>query len=483
MIAAACTTQQQQQRPSTSTTAPPAETPAPSRQTSNEGTIKTDLVTLKKSAPASVAIGETFEYTLTYSALENLDSLVVTDKPGEGVSFVRSEPTATPGANGKLSWELNDIDKGASGSIRVWVKADREGNVVNCATVAAVPKVCVATYVGKAAITLEKTGPTEAVVGVPITYVITIKNTGSLPARNVVVVDEMPEGMVSSLDTRSATLHAGDLAPGETKTVSISAKGTQKGRFCNVVKATSANAGEATAEACTTFLQPGIKVTKEGPERQFLGRQAGYTIVVSNTGDTPLTNVNVTDTAPDGTTIAEASGATVTGNRAVWNIGTLAAGQERRLTISLAGQRPGNHCNAVSVTTGEGLTQTAQACTEWTGVGALLIQHDDNPDPIQIGENTTYRIRVTNQGTADDTNIKVVVQFPAELDPVSASDNGTVDGKTVTFPAFPRLAPKGVFEYTVVAKGARAGDARVRIVRTSDGIPAPTTVEESTRVY
>jgi hypothetical protein len=39
------------------------------------------------------------------------------------------------------------------------------------------------------------------------------------------------------------------------------------------------------------------------------------------------------------------------------------------------------------------------------------------------------------------------------------------------------------FEYSIAARGARVGDARVKFIRTSDGIPAPTTAEESTRVY
>jgi uncharacterized repeat protein (TIGR01451 family) len=100
-----------------------------------------------------------------------------------------------------------------------------------------------------------------------------------------------------------------------------------------------------------------------------------------------------------------------------------------------------------------------------------------------VGENTTYTIRVTNQGTADDTNIKIVVQFPAEITPTSASNGGTIEGKRVTFPVYPRLAPKAAFTYTIQAKGEKAGDARISVVRTSTDIPSPTTEEESTRVY
>jgi hypothetical protein len=43
--------------------------------------------------------------------------------------------------------------------------------------------------------------------------------------------------------------------------------------------------------------------------------------------------------------------------------------------------------------------------------------------------------------------------------------------------------PKQEFEYHIVAKGVKPGDARVVFIRTSRDIPAPTTSEESTRVY
>ena len=62
-------------------------------------------------------------------------------------------------------------------------------------------------------------------------------------------------------------------------------------------------------------------------------------------------------------------------------------------------------------------------------------------------------------------------------------NGGTIDGQTVTFPPVVRLDAKQAFEYHVIAKGAAPGDARVTFVRTSRDIPAPTSAEESTRVY
>lgn len=460
----------------------PAPAPAPVVASSNEGTIKTDLVTLQKVAPASVTLGETFEYDLRYTAHENLGSLVITDQPGEGVTYVKSEPAATA-ADGVLVWALKDIDKGATGTIKLWVKATREGNVANCATVAAIPKVCVGTFVGKAAISIEKTGPAQAVIGSDVAYNIVVKNSGSLAAKDVVVTDTVPDGMTHESGKKTLQFNVGELKPNESKQIPVTLKAAAKGKHCNVAQVTTSNAGKASSEACTTVLVPGLSIVKTGDKMQFLTRTAKYHIVVSNSGETTLTGVVVTDTAPQPTSIATAPGAAINGNTATWNLASLAPGEEKSFDVTLTSKAAGNYCNSATVASAQGLRESSEACTEWRGVSALLLEKADNPDPIQVGETTTYTVRVTNQGTADDTNVKVVVLFPAEVDPVSASNGGVVDGKTVTFPAFPRLTPKQAFEYSIVAKGAKPGDARVKFIRTSDEIPAPTTAEESTRVY
>jgi uncharacterized repeat protein (TIGR01451 family) len=461
----------------------PAPAPAPTRTVSAAcseaigGMVPTSIT-----MPREASFGDNFTYEINVSAAQCVSHVVVTDSIPEGAKFVRSEPPAEQDGN-RLRWNLGDMDKGQTATIRVTLQAQKEGVLASCATITADPRTCSQIFIGKPSLALQKTGPASAIVGQQIVYTITISNKGTLVARNVVIVDTLPDEMAASIDQKKATLQVGDLAPNETKTYSITARGLKKGRFCNVAHATSANAGEADAEACTTFLQPGLKIAKDGPKQQFLSRQARYTIVVSNTGDTPLTGVTVTDTAPVGTSIASAQGGTVSGNKAVWNLGTLDAGAEKSLTVNLNGTTAGSHCNSATVTTTEGLTQTAEACTVWQGVGALLLETLDDPDPIQVNETTTYKVRVTNQGTADDTNIKMVVEFTAEIDPVSASNGGVINGKTVTFPPYPRLSSKQAFEYTIVGKGAKVGDARTKFIRTSDSIPAPTTSEESTRVY
>ena len=383
----------------------------------------------------------------------------------------------------KLTWKVPTMNKGETKTMKVRLKADREGELTGCATITSIPRVCVTTIVGKPAISIDKTGPEYAKLGDNITYTIVVRNTGSAVANSVVITDTVSDGLAHSSGQKTLTFAVGDLAPGASKTQTVVLKAMERGKFCNVAEASSSNAGKVKDDACTIVQKPGVSIVKTGTKEQFLTRTASYEITVSNSGDTTLNNVVVTDTAPAATSIVQAPGATVAGKTATWTLATLAPKETKKFNVTLTSATPGSHCNGVAVATAGGLRDSAEACTVWRGISALLLEKGDNSDPIQIGEETTYYVRVTNQGTAADSDVKVVVEFPGELTPTSASNGGQINGQTVTFPSVSSLAPKAVFEYTIKAKGVKAGDARVRFIRTSKDIPAPTTAEESTRIY
>ena len=163
------------------------------------------------------------------------------------------------------------------------------------------------------------------------------------------------------------------------------------------------------------------KIDKE----QFFGRPANYHIVVSNTGDTTLTGVVVTDAAPAGTMVAAKRRRQRQCRQSVtWNVGDLAKGEPRPSQRLLTSMTAGSHCNTVSVGTAQGSKNRPKPAPRWRGVSALLLEKGDQPDPIQVGEQTTYFVRVTNQGTAPDADVKIVVQFPKELTRVSADNGG-----------------------------------------------------------
>jgi uncharacterized repeat protein (TIGR01451 family) len=441
--------------------------------------VRTGLVDLSKTAPAEASLGAEYECTITAHANVCAGNVVITDRLPAGASYVSSTPAATVDGD-KLVWKVGDMDAGQTLTAKVVLRADKEGSLVNCALIAADPRVCVATFVGKPSLTIDKSGPEVAKLGDNVTYNIVVKNTGNAVAKNVVVSDTVPEGLSHASGQRDLAFNVGDLAPGQSKPLSVTLKADKRGKVCNTAVANSSNAGKVSDDACTLIQQPGLKIEKSGTKEQIVGRKASYEVVVFNTGDTTLSDVTVTDNAPEGTVISSAEGASVSGNTATWHT-SLAAGEKKTYNVVLVGKTAGNHCNAASASA-SGLSDSTQACTLWKGVPAVLLEVVDDPDPIQVGESTTYTIKVTNQGFADLHNVKIVANYDEETTP-TATAQGSISGKEVNFPVVSVLPAKQVITYTITVKGDKVGDSRNKVVLTCDEITKPVDETESTTVY
>jgi uncharacterized repeat protein (TIGR01451 family) len=431
---------------------------------------------LSKTTPAQAALGETYESDITASAITCVGNVVILDRIPAGASFVKSDPAAeVDGSN--LVWKIQDMDAGQKLTIKVWLKADQEGSLMNCAMVTADPRICATTLVGKAALSIQKSGPITVALGSNVVYNIVVSNTGNATAKNVVISDTAPDG----LSGPAVNVAVGDLAPGQSTNVTATFTADKRGKTCNDAVATSDNTDKVDSQACTVVQQASLKIEKTGDEKQIIGRKANYEVAVFNTGDTLLENVSVVDTAPDGTEIAAADGATIKDNTATWTIDTLAAGDKKSFAITLLGKAAGQRCNTATATAGT-LTDTTQTCTTWRGVAGVLLELVDDPDPIQVGDSVTYTIKITNQGFADLHNVGMTAQFGDQIDPVS-SPQGMVSGKTVNFPVIPSLAPKQVATYTIIGKGLVAGEHITRATLTCDELNRPVVKEESTTVY
>jgi uncharacterized repeat protein (TIGR01451 family) len=383
-----------------------------------------------------------------------------------------------------LTWKLDDLDAGAARPLKVWLRSDQEGRLVSCATVAADPRVCASTVVGKPALAITKTGPALIRLGDDVSYLVTVSNNGSAVAKDVVVTDQVPDGLKDESGKSELVFNIGDLGPNQSKQFPVTLKSTKRGQICNVAIAKSSNAGEVRAEACTTAALVSLKITKEGDKQQLIGRTATYTIVVTNDGDVDMNDLKVTDTAPDACTIVSADGATVNGKTAVWDLPSLAKGTQKTYEVKLTTRTAGNLCNTATLDTAKGIQFKAEACTEWIGVTGVLVELVDDPDPIQVGETTTFTIRVTNQGsTRDITEMNLKAIFRDEIDPMNPSGGATIDGKTVTWPMTPRIGPKQTVTFTVVGKGLKAGDHRLEIQVTTQARQNPIQSFESTTVY
>jgi hypothetical protein len=69
------------------------------------------------------------------------------------------------------------------------------------------------------------------------------------------------------------------------------------------------------------------------------------------------------------------------------------------------------------------------------------------------------------------------------MEPTSASNEGKIDGKTITFPVVPTIAPKASVTMTFVGKALKTGDARIESQVTTSTRTNPIVEVESTTIY
>jgi len=464
---------------------PPAPTPAPV-VTGNTTEIRTDNVVVRKTIQARGSTSSDLESTITLTPLRHIGEVYLNDYIPENATFVRAEPPPTSVSGRKVTWDWFELKQNEVQNIKIWVRPTGQGNVRNCITVHALPMGCVLAEIGEPKLGITKTGPATASIGQPVSYTINVSNTGNSAAENVVVTDYVPTGMSHASGQTQIAMPAMNLQPGETKTTTVTLTPQQSGEFVNRAEARSVNAETVSGTAVTRVTQPSVNIDKSGPAMQFLGKTATYQITVQNTGDTTLQGVTVTDNVPSGTRITSSSGAQVAGNQATWSVGTLQAGQSRTVSLGLTAAQAGTMVNRASVRTAGGLSDDAQAQTEWRGFAAILVEMVDSSDPLQVGESTSYKIRVTNQGTAPDQDVSVRVRFPDNIQPISAGGvtQGQIQGSDVVFAVLPTIAAKQVADWTIQAKSTGKGDGRVSASVDSKILGGrPVTEIESTQVY
>jgi uncharacterized repeat protein (TIGR01451 family) len=96
-----------------------------------------------------------------------------------------------------------------------------------------------------------------------------------------------------------------------------------------------------------------------------------------------------------------------------------------------------------------------------------------------------YTIKVTNQGSATGTNVRLACTLPASLEFVSGTGPTSVkvENRNVTMETLATLEAKASATWQVVAKAVQADDARFKVELRSDQFEQPIEEAESTQLY
>lgn len=451
------------------------------------GNLATSSILVEKCAPSSVQVGVPFDFTIKVKNLTGVALKNVTIKDDVPSSFNVKSVSVKPATSGNnMVWNFSELPAGAEKTIVISGTPTAAGKLENCLAVSHELDTCVALNVVAPALKLEKTGPASVLKCDPIPYKLVVTNTGVGDARNVVINDTLPEGIVTEAGEKSVAINVGTLPAGKSMSYTVNAKAMKTGSFTNSASASGLGGLSANASASTTVLSPDLKITKTGPAMRFLGRPVDYTITVTNTGNGDARNVVIQDIIPAGaTSISTSDGGQLADGKITWMVGTLAPSASKTVNVKVVGNQLGTIVNTASATAYCAEPVTASAKTEIKGIPAILLECVDLVDPVEVGSETTYVITVTNQGSLTGTNIALTVTLEDAAEYVSAAGptTATVSGKTIKLAPLAKLAPKERQSWQIKVKALSAKDVRFGVSMTSDQIDRPVQETESTNFY
>lgn len=447
------------------------------------------LLMVEKSAPAEVRVGKPFEYRIVVQnrSRGDLNDVTVWDAIPQGMKINKATPEVNATKNDKAVWELGRLAPGQKQTIVVEAVASSVSVLQTCAEVTfRFPPVCLAVKVVDPGLTLTKTAQAQAILCDAIPVTLTVKNTGTCDLCGVIVRDQLPDGLTTTDGRKELAYAIPHLAKGESKEFQASLKAEKPGKYINEATATADGDVTAKSNATTTeVVKPELTVTKSGPTTRYLGRPVTYEIKVVNSGTVATKGVILTDSLGAGTGFVEAdSGGRAAGGRVVWDLGDMEPGQTKTVHLTVRGDTIGT-ISDTAVAQAHCAEASAAGSTQIQGISAILLECEDVNDPIEVGSEETYEIRVTNQGSAADTNIVIKATLPAQEQFISASGatKEAVDGQTITFAPLATLGPGQRATYQVKVKATAAGDVRFKVTLTSDQMTTPAEETEATTLY
>ena len=221
-----------------------------------------DLALEKTVSPSSVVTGQSFEFlvTLTNNGPEDATDIVVLDEIPGGLEC---DVDAASGSYNETTgeWSVAELADDASTTLTFTCTSDAEGTFTNTASRQssspddpnpandeAQATVTVGTL-PTADLALEKTvSPSTVVLGESFAFELLLTNLGPEDATDIVVVDEIPDGLDCTADAASGTYDEGSgewsveaLANGTSATLTFDCTAAAEGSFTNVASIQESN--------------------------------------------------------------------------------------------------------------------------------------------------------------------------------------------------------------------------------------------------
>ncbi len=444
----------------------------------NVGDLLIDLDLTKTASSTEVNVGDNFTYTITImnEGPNDATGIEVFDLLPVQVSYQNSNSTQGVFNPNTAIWTVGDLAVGESASLDIIVQVEAGGNFLNIAQVSAADQNDIDSTpnnnqpneddqddvsVNGVAIDLEleKTvSPTGNVnIGENVTYLLTLTNNGGSDATGVQVADQLPSQLtIISGNTESGSYtndiwNIGNVAAGETVTLEIVATVTGEGEITNTAQVIAADQpdidstpnnnepneddqDEVTIGSDAADLGVMKEVDNNSPT---LGDIITYTIVIENNGGSTATNIEVTEQLPAQLSfvLANTSKGFYSNATGLWTIDQMNVGTTETLTIQAEVVAPGDIINTVTITGSDQPDLDDSNNSDMVTIGVELIDlaltKTSDVTEVNVGDDFTYTLTLTNEGPSDATGVVVFDNLPSGVSFVNATPSvGTFSDQT-----------------------------------------------------
>jgi uncharacterized repeat protein (TIGR01451 family) len=443
---------------------------------------------VRKSAPAEVMANQTYTYSLeAYNKTSStLCTVVIRETLPEGFVLEGTSPKAE--VEGRVvTWKMEALYPSARKQFTITGMPGGTADLISCTSASYSLQACVLTKVLQPALKLAVKSPKVVLQCDPIVVDYEITNHGSGTTRNVTVSHPLPKGLMTLDDGATVVFTLESLAPGQSTSCRKLLKAARAGTFSSEAVASADYGLQSSVKINTRVVAPVLTVDISGVEKIYLGKQMTYLIKVANAGDGIANNVSLVCSLPADARVQDIShNGRGLGNEVVWErLGALMPNQSVTASLTLEPRQRGI-VDVIALAKATCASEVkAAASTLVEGIPAVLLEVIDLSDPVPLGEEVTYTIRVTNQGSADGTNIMILAELEDAMQYVSSGGASTAQasGNFVRFTPLKQLPPKQTAIWQVTVKAIRPGDVRFRVKLQSDQIERSVDESEATNFY
>lgn len=308
---------------------------------------------------------------------------------------------------------------------------------------------------------VQKRAPSEIRVGKPAEFVINVKNVGTVPALDVRVFDTVPVGtrLDSSVPPAEKVQdlmvwQLGDLGPGEERALTVRLVPEVEGEIGSVARVTF----EAAASVRTIATQPNVQFVHRAPEQVLIGQQIEIDVEIKNTGSGTADNVMVLAELPEGLESPN-------GRSLKLPIGSMAPGAMHRDVLRLRATKPGMLIGQFAVNDSDGVIANVEMNVQV--ISPKLDVALQGPSMRYLERQATYNVQVANNGSADASDIDLIVYLDRGLKFVSTEYQGKYDpNRHAVFWALEELRANEVGEVPLTLLPVEPGVQKVRVETT-----------------